>query len=600
MGAEQSRRRAGQLVFICDMIYQLLAVLLAASSAGARVATLTEECLTAHNFYRSLHPGTPPLKWNNRLQREAQIWANELARRDAFEHDNGRTRGYASGETIGENIYQGYKKTCAEAVKLWYDERKLYRYSSPGFAYATGHFTQVIWKETTEVGVAVASRPEGQNTKWWTVARYKPAGNNGYRQDYIDNVLAPNGNRWELSLTDLRKKIAQLTNTDSPFGNCPNVKDEQYCASVNCDAIVRWSEDGYGRRTNTYGYDECPSTCNKCKTGSNKKTPEKKTPEKETKPAPKRGNCKNKYSESYCNDYILKYNKCNEVLGWSSRNGVRTNKYGYTYCPSTCNKCPTKRKKPAPPAPKRSRCEAGPNYCSSVPSWYPCDTPLGTQTVCRNGRCRQFKIYVRDQCKRQCNNCPRGYAMSAADAPVQPSQFFELEAGSECDPEKIITTKEECAAAAKEQYGDDIMDDDENEEFPKGCFYDEENDIVVFNEAVDGKPGSNFAPLCHMVARAQSGDEQEDQERSGEPIKLMAENPSSGEAAAEASSPNTFLVVVMCACVVVAIGSLSVAVVMVRKYKYPSHRAFERLPGENQGLLAANRNDDTVSVNYLK
>merc|ERR1712048_751212 len=110
MGAERSRRRAGQLVFICDMIYQLLAVLLAASSAGARVATLKEECLSAHNFYRSLHPGTPPLKWNNRLQREAQIWADDLARRNAFEHDHGRTRGYAGVRRLEKTSTRGIRR----------------------------------------------------------------------------------------------------------------------------------------------------------------------------------------------------------------------------------------------------------------------------------------------------------------------------------------------------------------------------------------------------------------------------------------------------------------------------------------------------------
>jgi len=190
--------------------------------------------------------------------------------------------------------------------------------------------------------------------------------------------------------------------------------------------------------------------------------------------------------------------------------------------------------------------------------------------------------------------------MFAADAPEQPDQFFELDDGSECEPEMTITTKEDCSAAATEQYDSNEVEEENSPDNPKGCYYDEDYNTVMFNTAADGEAGVNRLPLCHMVAQAQSADEVENQGLSGEPIKLMAENPSSGDVAAEASSPNTFLVVVMCACVIVAIGSISVAVVMVRKYKNPSHRAFERLPGENQGLLAANRNDETVSVNYLK
>ena len=42
-----------------------------------------------------------------------------------------------------------------DAVRCFYDEIKLYNYDSPGFSMGTGHFTQVVWKETSHVGVGI-------------------------------------------------------------------------------------------------------------------------------------------------------------------------------------------------------------------------------------------------------------------------------------------------------------------------------------------------------------------------------------------------------------------------------------------------------------
>jgi hypothetical protein len=36
-----------------------------------------------------------------------------------------------------------------------------YNWNAPGFSSATGHFTQVVWKATTEVGCGVVSCADG-------------------------------------------------------------------------------------------------------------------------------------------------------------------------------------------------------------------------------------------------------------------------------------------------------------------------------------------------------------------------------------------------------------------------------------------------------
>lgn len=51
---------------------------------------------------------------------------------------------------------------------------------------ATGHFTQVVWKASTKLGIGFA---RGRNDCLFVVGRYKPAGNFGFPDDYAENVL---------------------------------------------------------------------------------------------------------------------------------------------------------------------------------------------------------------------------------------------------------------------------------------------------------------------------------------------------------------------------------------------------------------------------
>ena len=77
---------------------------------------------------------------------------------------------------------------CREMVADWYSEESNYDYNtgeSKGGEIL--HFTQVVWKETTELGMATATSAD----TWFSVARYKKRGNMGYAEDYIENVPRP-------------------------------------------------------------------------------------------------------------------------------------------------------------------------------------------------------------------------------------------------------------------------------------------------------------------------------------------------------------------------------------------------------------------------
>lgn len=58
---------------------------------------------------------------------------------------------------------------------------------------AVGHFTQLVWDDTTHVGMGIATKHSGSYWITYIVAKYSPPGN--YRGQYIKHVhgLKPGG-----------------------------------------------------------------------------------------------------------------------------------------------------------------------------------------------------------------------------------------------------------------------------------------------------------------------------------------------------------------------------------------------------------------------
>lgn len=70
---------------------------------------------------------------------------------------------------------------CAKLYFHRYKEVCKFNFNNPGWGYRTGHFTQVVWKKSVELGIGKAV--SGRCT--YVVGRYKPAGNvlNNFREN---------------------------------------------------------------------------------------------------------------------------------------------------------------------------------------------------------------------------------------------------------------------------------------------------------------------------------------------------------------------------------------------------------------------------------
>jgi uncharacterized protein YkwD len=159
--------------------YRRLALIAATASlvtcgpaAAQDAPNFAGEVLAAHNEARA-DMGVPPLKWNEKLAADAAAWAQRLSGHAMLRHSGVSDQ--------GENLWLGTRDyfDAATMVSHWVEEKAQYHAgrfpdnSTTGNWADVGHYTQIVWRTTREVGCARAS----DATLDYLVCRYSPPGN---------------------------------------------------------------------------------------------------------------------------------------------------------------------------------------------------------------------------------------------------------------------------------------------------------------------------------------------------------------------------------------------------------------------------------------
>ncbi|KAK2534022.1 Crisp2 [Columba livia] len=141
--------------------------------------------------------------WNIPAAVNAQKWANQCT----LSHSPPNLR--KTNVQCGENIFMSTGPfSWANVVQTWYDEEKDFEYGigAKKEGAVIGHFTQVVWWNSKEIGCAVAYCPNHQY-KYYYVCQYCPMGN-------------------------LRSSMKTPYKKGEPCGDCPHACENGLCTKL--------------------------------------------------------------------------------------------------------------------------------------------------------------------------------------------------------------------------------------------------------------------------------------------------------------------------------------------------------------------------------
>ncbi|XP_041951822.1 serotriflin-like [Alosa sapidissima] len=204
-----------------------------------------KDIVNKHNeLRRSVNPTASnmlKMSWNSEAAANAQQWADACT-----ETHSTSSKRSISTSGCGENLFfSSAPLSWDDAIQAWFNEDKHYKYGQGPIGNATvGHYTQVVWYRSNEIGCGVAYCPNG-GFAYFYVCHYCPPGNvffkghNGYAYPYKEGP---------------------------PCGDCPDACDNGLCTDPcpyndnygNCPEIAKsWG------CSNTNVADWCPASC-KC------------------------------------------------------------------------------------------------------------------------------------------------------------------------------------------------------------------------------------------------------------------------------------------------------------------------------------------------
>ncbi|XP_043860976.1 cysteine-rich secretory protein 3-like [Dromiciops gliroides] len=187
---------------------------------------IQREIVDKHNTLRA--QVSPPaanmlkMEWSKEAQKTAEDWANKCT----LKHSNPKLR--TIGTTCGENLFMSSAPlSWSKAAQAWYDEYKHFKFgvgSTSGEA--VGHYTQMVWYRSHQIGCAVARCP-GAAFEYYYVCHYCPSGNVQPRENSPYEVGKPCGKCPKSCSNNL---CTNPCKHNDDYSNCPDLKKSVSCS----------------------------------------------------------------------------------------------------------------------------------------------------------------------------------------------------------------------------------------------------------------------------------------------------------------------------------------------------------------------------------
>jgi len=136
------------------------------------LVTFKKTFLEFHNKVRKIHQAGELVE-DQHLSDNSQIHANLLARCDKLSNSGKKLK----DKILGENIAKVSGNTNTEVdfiLKNWYDQKENIDFNFPKYKIETSNFTQMIWRESKQIGMGIAFSNTGNA---YVVLNYFPEGN---------------------------------------------------------------------------------------------------------------------------------------------------------------------------------------------------------------------------------------------------------------------------------------------------------------------------------------------------------------------------------------------------------------------------------------
>ena len=159
-----------------------VAITAVAGNTGSRLTPQQAQQMVNYHNQKRAEVGNGNVSWSTQIAQYAQQRADQIARTKQLAHLPQGQNPYGENLASGGSTGGGVVYTVINACDGWYSEKaKMPRNARTMtfdlFNKGVGHYTQVVWKGSTQIGAGISQYQQGAFTMTVVVCCYNPPGN---------------------------------------------------------------------------------------------------------------------------------------------------------------------------------------------------------------------------------------------------------------------------------------------------------------------------------------------------------------------------------------------------------------------------------------